>query len=82
MLSTVLTPRHCLLNTSKPSLLIFKIYSLFDFQTKSITAADPGGGGGGKRVCASVKFDLLCFIKIQFCIKMVKNKAQIAQESI
>ena len=40
---------------------------------------------GAQQVCTPLKFDQLCIfvlIKIPFCIRMLKNKAQIARESI
>ena len=43
--------------------------------------ADPRGGGGWRNRCAPLKLDQLCFF-IQFFIRMLKNKAQIARKSI
>ena len=50
-----------------------------------LAVADPDGGGGGA-TGAPLNLDRLCFIFIffiiQFCIRMLKNTAHIARESI
>ena len=44
--------------------------------------ADRGGGGGGERNRPPLKLDQLCFLFQFFFIRMLKNKAQIARETI
>ena len=41
-----------------------------------------GSKGGGGATGTPLKLDQLCVFFIQFCIRMLKNKAQIARESI
>ena len=44
--------------------------------------ADPRGGGGGAQQAHPPKIESAMFVFFQFFIKMLKNKAQIARESI
>ena len=50
-----------------------------------LPVADPerGGGGGGGRGATALPAKIWStgFFKIPFCIRMLKNKAQIAQET-
>ena len=60
--------------------LVSTIHTCILLQSYSYTAVvDLEGGATGVR---PLKFDRLCFSFFPFCIRMLNNKAQIAQESI